>query len=358
LLLAGCAQQSPSDTSSETKAANELTVVSWGGNYTHSQVKAHHEPFTKKTGIKVESVTYNGDIEQIAAQVRSRNVEWDVVDMEPASVIRACTEGWLEQIDFSSLSPALDGTPAIDDFLVSSLIPCSVPNIVWSTVLWYDADKFPWDKPTTLVDFFDTERYPGKRGLRNIPMVNLEWALMADGVPREKVYEVLSTEVGRDRAFEKLDTIKSSIVWWESGTRAVQMLANDEVVMASALSGRVFNAIVKEKWPFVVIWDGHVWSFDTYAIVKGTRNLKGALEFVQFSTDAERLADQTKWIAYGPTRKSSRPLVWYHIETGVDIKPYLPTTEANMRTALQLNIEFWSENGDALRERFTNWRSR
>jgi putative spermidine/putrescine transport system substrate-binding protein len=40
-------------------AAESLTVVSWGGAYTSSQVKAYHEPFTKKTGVKILSEDYN-----------------------------------------------------------------------------------------------------------------------------------------------------------------------------------------------------------------------------------------------------------------------------------------------------------
>ena len=74
-------------------AAGDLTVVSWGGAYTRSQVKAYHEPFTAKTGIAILSEDYNGGLAQIKAQVESGNVTWDVVDLEPSDVARACDEG-------------------------------------------------------------------------------------------------------------------------------------------------------------------------------------------------------------------------------------------------------------------------
>ena len=74
-------------------AAGDLTVVSWGGAYTRSQVKAYHEPFTMETGIKINSEDYNGGLAQIKAQVESGNVTWDVVDLEPSDVARACDEG-------------------------------------------------------------------------------------------------------------------------------------------------------------------------------------------------------------------------------------------------------------------------
>ncbi|MCK5364820.1 MAG: ABC transporter substrate-binding protein, partial [Gammaproteobacteria bacterium] len=41
-------------------AAESLTVVSWGGAYTNSQVQAYHKPWEKKTGIKINSEDYNG----------------------------------------------------------------------------------------------------------------------------------------------------------------------------------------------------------------------------------------------------------------------------------------------------------
>ncbi len=336
-------------------AAESLTVISWGGAYTRSQVKAYHEPFYKKTGIKINSEDYNGGIAQIKAQVDTGNIKWDVVDLEPGDVVRACDEGLLVEIDPATLPAAPDGTPASKDFLEGALFPCGVSSIVWSTVYAYDSTKFPGTKPSTIADFFDTKKFPGKRGLRKTPIVNLEWALMADGVPNDKVYATLGTEAGVDRAFKKLATIKDSVVWWEAGAQPPQMLADGEVAMASAYNGRLFNAIVKEKKPFVIVWDGQLLAFDTYAIVKGTPNLDAAMEFLKFSTDSQRLADQARWIAYGPARKSSIALISTHAETGDPMMPHMPTTPEHLKTALNNNVDFWSDNQDELQERFATW---
>lgn len=336
-------------------AADALTVVSWGGAYTRSQVKAYHEPFTEKTGIQINSEDYNGGIAQIKAQVESGNVTWDLVDLEPSDVARACDEGLLEDIDHDILPAAPDGTPAAEDFLEGTLMPCAVPEIVWSTVYAYDSGKFEGDKPQTIADFFNLEQFPGKRGLRKSPLVNMEWALMADGVPHEEIYAMLETDEGRERAFAKLDTIKPSVVWWEAGAQPPQMLADGEVVMTSAYNGRLFNAIAKEKKPFVIVWDGQVWALDLWAIPKGAPNLEAALEFVKFSTDTQRLADQARWISYGPARKSSVALISTHAETGEPMMDHMPTAPANFETALATNTAFWLDNQDELNEIFNNW---
>ena len=107
-------------------------------------------------------------------------------------------------------------------------------------------------------DFFDLERFPGRRGMRRSPVANLEFALMGDGVPAEEVYAVLDTRAGVERAFRKLDTIKDEVVWWETGAQPPQMLADGEVLMSTAYNGRIFNAQVLEEQSFVIVWDGQV----------------------------------------------------------------------------------------------------
>ncbi len=330
-------------------AADALTIVSWGGAYTKSQVEAYHKPFMAKTGIKINSEDYNGGLAEVKAQVEAGNVTWDAVDVELSDAIRGCDEGILEPIDKSILPPAPDGTPATQDFIEGTLSECGIGLIVWSTVFAYDAGKFPGAKPSTIADLFDVKKFPGKRGLRKNAKVNLEWALMADGVAKGDVYKMLGTKAGLDRAFAKLDSIKDHVVWWEAGAQPPQMLADGEVSIASAYNGRLFNAIYKEKKPFNIVWDGQVWDIDLWVVPKGTKNLKNVLEFIKFSSDTQRLADQTLYISYGPVRKSSFPLV------KADIQPHMPTAPNNFKNALQNDFEWWADHADEINERFNAW---
>ena len=335
--------------------ADDLTVVSWGGAYTRSQVKAYHEPWVKKTGIKINSEDYNGGLAQVKAQVESGNVTWDLVDVELSDAVRGCDEGLLETIDHGMLPPGDNGMKATDDFIPGTLTECAVGQIVWSTVYAYDSSKFTGKKPATIADFFDTKNFPGKRGMRKNPKVNLEFALMADGVAPDKVYDVLSTDAGKDRAFKKLDSIKDSVVWWEAGAQPPQLLADGEVVMTTAYNGRIFNAAAGEGKPFVVNWDAQILDFDLWVIPKGAPNMEATLDFVKFSTDTQRLADQAAWIAYGPARKSSGPLVGLYNDGKTEMGPNMPTAAANLENALVNNFEFWADNQDELNERFNAW---
>lgn len=339
-------------------AQDAITVVSWGGAYANSQIKAYHEPFAQQFGIKVNSVDYNGGLAEIKAQVEANNVSWDVVDVELSDAVKGCDEGLLEPIDKSILAPAPDGSPAEKDFLPGTLTECAVTTIIWSTVFAYDDSRIGDKKPTKIADFFDTKTWPGKRGIRKNPKTTLEMALMADGVPTDQVYATLETPEGVDRAFAKLDTIKKDIIWWDAGAQPPQLLADGEVVMTNAYNGRIFNAAVTEKKAFVIVWDGQIWDLDMWAMPKGGKNQEAALKFIAFSTDTQRLADQAKWIAYGPARKSSIPLLGKHAEAGVDMAPHMPTAPENFKNALQTGYEFWADNQDSLNERFNAWLAR
>lgn len=333
----------------------DITVMSWGGAYEKSQIEAYNKPFSEKTGVKVNMTSADNPAAPIKSMVEAGNITVDVADLEFTDAVRLCDEGVLETIDAASLPAAPDGTPATKDFIDGALTDCAVASMVFATVYGFDTTKFPDAKPSTIADLFDTAKFPGKRALRKGPKINLELALMADGVPAADVYEVLETPEGVDRAFAKLDSIKDDIIWWEAGAQPPQLLADGEVVMATAYNGRLFSAMISEGKPFQIVWDGQVQEYDLFVIPKGSPNKDEALEYIKFATSTEPLANQTKWIAYGPTRKSSLPLVGTYEDGKTEMQNYLPTAEVNMTNALTSSYDYWVDREAELTERFNTW---
>ena len=335
-------------------AQADVTVMSWGGAYTVSQVEAYHKPYTAATGKAVISVDSENPAPAIKAMVEAGNVTVDVGDVEYADAIRLCDEGLLEPIDAASLPAGADGVAAADDFLPGAVTECAVSTIVFSTVFAYDTTKFP-EGPTAIADFFDLEKFPGKRAMRKGAKANLEMALMADGVPAADVYATLETPEGQDRAFAMLDKIKAETIWWEAGAQPPQLLADGEVAMTTAYNGRIFSAAVAEGKPFATVWDGQVYEYDLFVIPKGAPNKDEALEFIKFATSTQALADQAKWISYGPARLSSGPLVGMFNDGKTEMAPFMPTSAANLTNALASSYEFWVDRDAELNERFNAW---
>ena len=336
-------------------AEESLTVVSFGGSYAEACVKGYHERFTDETGIQVDLEDYNGGLAQIRTQVESGSVHWDVVDINPEDAIVGCDEGILEPVDHSLLPNGIDGSPPTEDFYDGTLSECGVGNVIFSNVIAYNTENIQGEKPSTVQDFFDLKKFPGRRGMRRVPKDNLEWAVMALGVSVDKVYETLGTEEGLDRAFAKLNTIKDQIVWWETGAQPPQLLADREVVMSTAYNGRVFNAQVLEKQPFAIIWHGQILTHSKLAIVAGTPNLDNARNFVRFAAEVESMLGVARYIAYSPARKSGQRLDITHAITGDDMESHFPTFSENMKYYLLNDVEWWTNNKEEMSERFSAW---
>ena len=335
--------------------AQDLTLVSWGGAYARAWEEAIIKPFEAETGIEVRVEDYNGGLAQIRAQVETGSVFWDVVDVELFDGVRGCEEGLFESLDAANLAPAPDGAAIEEDFFPETLGECGLGTLFYSTAYAYNDETIGERKPAAIADFFDLENFPGRRGMRRSPVANLEFALMADGVPAAEVYAVLDTEAGVDRAFDKLDTIKDEVIWWQVGAQPPQMLADEEVVMTTAYNGRIFNAQVIENQPFTVVWDGQVLDTGQLAVVAGTERFEEAQRFIEFSSRPDSLAGLARHIAYSPVRRSAESLISTHAATGVEMRPHMPNTPENTTRALRNDWAWWSENADDLNERFVAW---
>lgn len=336
-------------------AQADVTVLSWGGAYGEAQTEAHVKPFTAKTGIVATMVDADNPATPIKAMVEAGDVTIDVASVEYADAIRLCDEGLLEPIDIKALPAGADGVAAADDFLPGAVTDCGVSTDIWANIFAYDTTKMTSTVPTTVADFFDLEKFPGKRGLKKGAKAVLELALMGDGVAPADVYATLGTPEGVDRAFAKLDTIKSEVVWWEAGAQPPQLLADGEVVMTTAFNGRIFNAAINEGKPFQIVWDAQIYENEMYVVPKGSPNKDEAMQFIAFATSTEGLQAQAMQISYGPARKSANATEILFKDGKTVMGPHLPTAPANLANALESSSTFWVDKDTELNERFNAW---
>ena len=340
-------------------AAQEMTIVSWGGAYSKSQLKAYHEPYSEKTGVTIINDDSSAEaVAKLRAMNEAGNITWDVVDVVAADALRLCDEGLAMEIDPDTmLAPAPDGTPASEDFGDLLVGDCFIPQIVYSTTFGYRTDLVGDTPPDDICDVFDLETYPGKRSLEKRSINTMEWALLCDGVAKADVYDVLSTEAGQDQALAKLDTIKDSVVWWSAGADTPQLLADGEVVMGSTYNGRLFSLIEEQDQPVAMLWDAQVFDLDGWIVPAGLPEdrLARVMDFLYFATDTQRLADQAKYISYGPARASSAPLVSTHATLGIDMAPHMPTDPANATNTFLYNYEWRADYRDDLDAKFQAW---
>lgn len=318
----------------------DLTVISFGGANQKAQIKAFYEPFVKTTKTGIVQGEYNGEQAKVKAMVEAKKVSWDVVEVESPELARGCEEGVYEKLDYSKIGDK-------KDFVGAAVTECGFGFFVWSTVLAYNADKLK-TAPSSWGDFWDIQKFPGKRGMRKGAKFTLEFALMADGVKPTDVYKVLATKEGVERAFKKLDQIKPYIQWWEAGAQPPQLLASGDVVMSSAYNGRVAVA-QKEGKNLKIVWNGNIFDVESFAIPKGAAKRDEAYKFIATASKPENQKIYSGEIPYGPTNTNAMAQI------DPAIAADLPTAPANMKNAVASNTQFWVERGEDLEQRFHAW---
>jgi putative spermidine/putrescine transport system substrate-binding protein len=322
-------------------AARDLSVVSWGGVYQDAQREVYFKPFMEQSKLKLVEDTWYGGIGVLRAKIQGGANNWDVVQVESEELLLGCEEGLFEKIDWTKLGGR-------HRFLNEAVHECGVGAIVYNFVLAYDGERIK-DGPKSWADFWDVKKYPGKRALRKGPKTNLEIALLADGVAPTDVYQVLATQAGVDRAFDKLAQLKPHLIWWEKGAQPPQMLAAGEVAMVSAYNGRIGAANKNEKKNFRMSWPGSLYTIDSWVIMKGSPNKAQAERFLAFASDPQNQKNLPPHIPYGITHVAATGLV------DKALLPDLPTNPANQKASLHLDDKFWLENLDRLNQRFNAW---
>ncbi len=333
----------------------EVNFASWGGVYEMSQQKAFVDTWK---GGKVRFHRYDGGLDAIRDQVESGQVTWDIVDVLPNDARQGCDEGLFEELDRNIFKPAADGTPMDDDVMVLVPNACVVPQAYWSYVSFYRQGTFAGAQPVSIADFFDVKKFPGKRGIRSRPQGLIEMALVADGVAIRNVYKVMSTEQGIDHAFRVLDRIRDHRVFWTLGSEPLELVKSGRVAMSLAYNGRIGAAVLSRDEPFVTIWDGQVLEEEWLVMLRGAPNRKQALQFLVHSSAPEQLAEQARYINYGPMRASSFDIIragepWFH--NGRTVMEHMPNRPELMSRTIVANPDWWAEHGDEVFARYAAW---
>jgi putative spermidine/putrescine transport system substrate-binding protein len=339
--VGGCGGSDSSSSSSSggdaaKSGSGPITFVSWGGDYQAAQTKALLDPFTKETGITVKQDGPT-DYSKIKAQVAANSTMWDVADVEPYITRGKYCGTLFEKLDYSIIKK--DG---LEPSLASE---CSVPAQMWSYVLVYNTDKFASSPPQNWTDFFDTKKYPGKRGVMNWASgAAIEAALLADGVPKDELYPL-----DLDRAFKKLDTIKKDIAFFDTGAQMQQQMENTEVAMTMGWSGRMYPTIETNKAPYKVVWADNIGTSEQFAIPKGTKNKDAAMKFIAYATQPEPQARLTEQIPYTPGNLTAKPNI---DETYAS---YLAINPAVREKTVRQDPDWWAQNYDEVTKRWMAW---
>jgi putative spermidine/putrescine transport system substrate-binding protein len=312
-----------------------IVVNASGGAMAAIFRRSYHAEFERRHGIKVID-TSPVDFGKLRATVESGNPEWTVTELGGQDFVRARQMNLLEPLDLSVIDLSRYPAAVRDTH--------AFPSSAYSTVLAYRTDVFAAGHPVGWAEFWDVQRFPGPRSLRNHPVDNLEFALLADGVAMDKLYPI-----DMDRAFRKLDAIKPHItVWWTTGQQPAQLLVDREVVLASGWNGRFFD-LAQRNAPVAIEWQGGSLKQNAFGIPRGTRQAYWGQRYLAVMTEPRLQAVYATELAYPGLHPDTPSFV------PEAVRPQLPTSPGNIEKQFWIGVEWWTQNGQRALERWNRW---
>ncbi len=290
------------------------------------------DPFTEETGteVTIESGTDNA---KLRSMVDANRVVWDVYNGDNTWGTSADAD-YLEPLDYSVIPQG--------EILEGYSSDYRVANTLYSIVLAYNTDAVT-TSPTGWADFFDLEKYPGKRGVMDYSLGGIfEIALLADGVAPDELYPL-----DIPRAIAKLDTIKDQLVFWQSGSESEEIVGSGEVSMVMTYNARAYDAKVNLQLPVDYTFDQQILAASYLSIPKGTKNLAAAQQLIAFAVSAEHNGAPSEFIPIAPS----------NTEATVDptMEPDLPTS--HLDGSASFDDEWIAQNSADIDSAYQAWRA-
>ena len=317
-------------------SAEPITVVSWGGSYGKAQDRALFTDASNHSGIAINRES-GASMTKTCLQVQSGSVTWDLVVTGSGGAAAAAADGCLEKIDYSVVD--------VSDFYPGLYTDYCVGSDVFATVMAWNTDKYgePGSPgaPSSWADFWDVKKFPGTRAYRaNNVDGALEPALMADGVPPEKVYEVLATPEGKRRAINKIRELKPHIaVFWGSGAQQAQLMKDAEVDMSTGWNGRFDNA-KKDGAKVGYTFNQALLDYDCFAMPKGAPNKEVAMRFLAEVSKPQYQANLPFYITYGPTNRKAYEMT----KAPKELIESLPSHPKNVPLMLPVSLDWYAKH--------------
>ncbi len=322
--------------SSKARAKGKtLYINTWGGSWGKAEAKAYYLPFEKASGITVKTVT-PFSLAKLKAQVRTGNYQFSVAGMGRASSIGALKENLLEHIhydviDLTQLAPDSVGYNGISRHSLST-------NLV------YNKKKFPNGGPQSWADFWNVEKFPGIRGGYKDGARMLAFALLADGVHKDKLYPL-----DVERGFRSLDRIKPHIkIWWRRGSQSVQLVRDGEVDMMPMWNTRA-GVAQEQGVPIEVVWNqGHI-RRSNWIVPRAAPNAREGWQFAKFCLQPEPMGNFCRMMNTGPWN----PKAYEYIPEKK--ARMMPTWKDNFPLCYQPDPLWVGINLSRLTKRFNQW---
>ena len=337
---AGSALTAPFAALSAWADGKPITYFTYGGAWKQAIMAAFGEPFTKKTGIPVQyQEPYN--FGKLRAMHEAHAQQIDALTASGMEVILAARLGMQTPLDWTIVDRS-----ALAD--VQLRRPNVIGGAAQSMNVCYSKKKWPGEEhPNSWADFWNVEKFPGRRSLRRDALWTIEAAVKADGVKDSEFYPI-----DIDRAFRSLDRIKPHVkTWWSDNSQAQQLMEQEEVDLIHMTNGRATQSILDHKAPYAFIWNEATYSGhgEGWFVPTGCPNPTGGMKFLDIVGRAEYQAVFARLLYYAPQNPKAIPLL------DDRIAKLMPSYPDNEKLLHFINFTWWADNQATVQRRFEEW---
>lgn len=309
----------------------ELVVVSWGGVYDQALRELVAPAFSKVTGysVKFDAPPENA---KVKAMVESGNISWDVIMTDIPAVLTLNKDNLLEPIDYAALDH--QRLQAIPKVLQQ---PYALGQRIYSFNIVYNTNLLPTAKhPRNWAEVWDGKKFPGGRTFNFQGGIEpqLEIALLADGVPENKLYPI-----DVERAWKMYDKLRPLVSkWYTSHAQAIQLIGAGDASVGCTIGPRGITA-KRAGAPIGVEYNQGKLASDNWCLIKGVRNKKIAMEWINQATSPNAQAALAKRVPYGPSNSGS--FEFLSAAEAADLN----TSPENIKEQFWQNVQWWSTPG-------------
>lgn len=194
-------------------ATQDIVLANSGGPAIKAMADNFGTLYHRRTGGTMAIDGSGTGAGRMRAMVEAKNVIWDVCDAGMAVMSELGPRNMLEPIDYS----IVDKSRVISNFCY----PYGVCGYLFSTVLAWNRTVVPGTPG--IADVFDIAKIPGKRIMKKDAVGTIEMALLADGVPPDRLYPL-----DQRRALNKLAAFKEHILFWDTGSQSQEWMRSGE----------------------------------------------------------------------------------------------------------------------------------
>ncbi len=310
-------------------ATDDLVLANSGGPAVRAMQDSFGALYHQRTGGRMVIDGSGTGAARMRAMVEANSVIWDVCDAGMAVMSELGPRKLLQPIDYG----IVDKSRVISDFTY----PYGVCGYLFSTVLVWN--KAMVSGTPTIADVFDLKKIPGKRMMKKDAVGTMELALLADGVPPDRLYPL-----DQKRALAKIAAIKDQTLFWNTGSQSEDWIRSGEAAIGFIWNTRAGEVTAGAGNQIGWTFQGGLLQIGTWVVPKGNpAGPQRAMQAIALMQDPDAQISLFRALGNGPANPEAASRIPADLRATDPGAPENAAVQAKIDAAWYLDGDHYSD---------------